>query len=62
MALALLVECCGATGSWDAQRGQHFVEVMAEAAAKRNLSHSDAVFVDIGANVGWFTMLLAAHG
>lgn len=44
------------------QRGQDFVNVMEVARAERQLSRSEAVFVDVGAGIGWFSMLLAANG
>jgi len=49
-------------GSWEMQRGQDFVNVMEVARAERQLSRSEAVFVDVGAGIGWFSMLLAANG
>lgn len=54
--------CMLAAGSWEPGRGQHFLDVMQTAAARRNLTRADATFVDIGANVGWFTLLLLSHG
>ncbi len=35
---------------------------MRSASAQRNLTAAQATFVDIGANVGWFTLLLLSHG
>ena len=52
----------GNAGAWDARKSEHLLEVMHQETRKRNLAPADAVFVDIGANVGWFTLLMLAHG
>jgi FkbM family methyltransferase len=47
---------------WETQIVKEFVHIFVKYAEEHNLSLSDLTFVDIGANVGWFTMIMAAAG
>ena len=49
-------------GSWESGDSLMLLEVMNKACNKLNISREDAVFLDIGANIGWYSLLLAAAG
>ena len=49
-------------GSWETETSQDMLLAMEEGCLKRNLPKSQAVVMDVGANIGWFTLLLAAAG
>jgi FkbM family methyltransferase len=49
-------------GGWETKIVNEIILIFVEYAKKHNLSLSDLTFVDIGANVGWYTMILAAAG
>lgn len=49
-------------GSWESGDSLMLLEVMKKACNKLNISREDAIFLDIGANIGWYSLLLAAAG
>ena len=49
-------------GRWDPDKTISMVRAIEGYANKHNLSLSNLTFVDIGANVGWFTMAMASIG
>lgn len=49
-------------GSWAPADTQCYADAMRSAAIARNLTAAEASFLDVGANIGWFTLLMAAHG
>jgi FkbM family methyltransferase len=52
----------GGSGGWETEMVNEIILVFVKYAEEHNLSLSDLTFVDIGANVGWYTMILAAAG
>jgi FkbM family methyltransferase len=52
----------GGNGGWETKIVNEIILIFVKYAKKHNLSLSDLTFVDIGANVGWYTMILAAAG
>jgi FkbM family methyltransferase len=49
-------------GGWETKIVNEIILIFVKYAEEYNLSLSDLTFVDIGANVGWFTMIMAAVG
>jgi 2-polyprenyl-3-methyl-5-hydroxy-6-metoxy-1,4-benzoquinol methylase len=50
------------TRQWAPPESQCYRDAMRSAAARRNLTAAEATFLDVGANIGWFTLMMAAHG
>jgi FkbM family methyltransferase len=52
------------TGTWDVAISEHILAAMRDAAAARRsrTRSSTGIFLDIGANIGAYTLLTAAHG
>jgi hypothetical protein len=48
--------------SWDNGKVVKFIDLFVKYAKEHNLSMSDLTFVDIGANVGWFSYVMAGMG
>jgi hypothetical protein len=44
--------------SWEDGKVMKFINLFAKFAEDHNLAMSDLTFVDIGANVGWFTYVI----
>lgn len=49
-------------GSWEAGMGSMILETLAQARNKTGVPKEEAIFLDIGANIGWYSLLLAAAG
>ena len=49
-------------GSWETGISKDMLLAMEEGCLKQNIPKSQAVLLDVGANIGWFTLLLAAAG
>jgi FkbM family methyltransferase len=52
----------GGNGGWENDAVHNIIAVFTKYAEDHNLRMSDLTFVDIGANVGWFTYQMAAVG
>jgi 2-polyprenyl-3-methyl-5-hydroxy-6-metoxy-1,4-benzoquinol methylase len=50
------------TGQWATSESQCYTDIMRSAMTERNLTAAEASFLDVGANIGWFTLLMAAQG
>ena len=49
-------------GAWDRNKTQEMIRLVQEYANKHQTPLSDLTFVDIGGNVGWFTLVMASLG
>ena len=49
-------------GSWESRTSSMVLEVLEEACSALEIPKETAVFLDIGANIGWYSLLLAAAG
>lgn len=52
----------GGGGGWDVHKTRHMISNLQEHLRQHGLQYSDVRFVDIGANVGWFTLVMASLG
>lgn len=50
------------TGAWEAASSSMALGVMEKACKKLSIPKESAVFLDIGANIGWYSLLFAAAG
>ena len=50
------------SGAWDRAKTEEMIRLVKEYAAKHETALSDLTFVDIGGNVGWFTLVMASLG
>jgi len=48
------------TGTWEAEKTYRILSLMKEATASSSRDH--VVFLDVGANLGWYTTSVAAQG
>ena len=51
-----------AGGSWESGTGVMLLETLEQACRKLDVPKENAVFLDIGANIGWYSLLFAAAG
>ena len=49
-------------GEWEKKSSKLLLEAMQHACDKLGVSQESAVFLDIGANIGWYSLLFAASG
>jgi len=49
-------------GGWEEGKIRSFAHIIQKYTKDHNMAVSDLTFVDIGANVGWFTLLMASTG
>ena len=49
-------------GSWEEDTSKNMLDTMQQACDKLDITKDKAVFLDIGANIGWFSLLFAAAG
>lgn len=50
------------TGSWESGTGVMLLDTMQKACERLGIPKEDAIFLDIGANIGWYSLLFAAAG
>ena len=49
-------------GSWESGTSSMVLEVLEQACIRLDVPKENAIFLDIGANIGWYSLLLAAAG
>jgi len=49
-------------GSWEEETSKNMLATMQQACLQLNIPLDKAIFLDIGANIGWYTLLFAAAG
>ena len=50
------------SGSWESDTSIMLLDTMQKACNRLSIPKEDAIFVDIGANIGWYSLLFAAAG
>ena len=50
------------SGSWESGTGIMVLDTAATACSKLGVTKEDAIFLDFGANIGWYSLLFAATG
>lgn len=50
------------SGSWESGTGIMLLDTLQKACEKHGVPKEDAIFLDIGANIGWYSLLFAAAG